>query len=86
MPKTSGDINKEEFYELESGDIEVEVNLSVDVNVKLSDEAFKVHGSPAGYQPRVEVKRVNSSPPGRGNIHVFKNLKNGFSVELKFQK
>ncbi|XP_027050254.1 uncharacterized protein LOC113677612 [Pocillopora damicornis] len=58
-PKTSGDINKEEFYELESGDIEVEVNLSVDVNVKLSDEAFKVHGSPAGYQPRVEVKHLD---------------------------
>lgn len=49
MLKIFGDINKEEFYEFESGDIEVEVNLLVDVNVKFFDEVFKVYGFLVGY-------------------------------------
>ena len=85
--KTSGDVNKEELYELESREVEIEVTLSVDVKTTLPDSAVIVHGSPAGYQPRVEVKRLASSPPpGKGKIIAFKNLKNGFSVEVKLEK
>ncbi|PFX32064.1 Chondroitin sulfate ABC exolyase [Stylophora pistillata] len=84
--ETSGDINKKELYELESGEVEVEVTLAVDVIMVLDDSAVYAHGSPADYKPRVEVKRMSSSPPGKGNILVFKNLKNGFSVELKLKK
>lgn len=84
--ETSGDINKKELYELESGEVEVEVTLAVDVIMVLDDSTVYAHGSPADYKPRVEVKRMSSSPPGKGNILVFKNLKNGFSVELKLKK
>ncbi|XP_022779921.1 uncharacterized protein LOC111321338 [Stylophora pistillata] len=90
--ETSDDVNREELYEIESREVEVEVTLSVEVKMTLPDSAVKVHGSPFGYQPRVEVKRMpaslspSNSSPGKGNIIAFKNLKNGFSVEVKLEK
>lgn len=53
----------------------------------LPDSTVKVLAPSAGYRPRVEVKRVLSSPRSpslpplrKMNIIAFKNLKNGFIV------
>ena len=83
--KTSGDITARDLYDIESRKIQVEVILTRHVSTTLPVPP-KVHGSPAGYVPRVRVESSPSSPPNKGNKLVFINLKNGFSVEVKLSK
>ncbi|KAJ7379108.1 hypothetical protein OS493_017606 [Desmophyllum pertusum] len=80
--KTSGDVKKRELYEMESGEIQIEVTLTKHVD-KILKELPKVHGSPVGYAPTVRVDSSASSPPNKGNKIVFANLKNGFSVNSR---
>ena len=84
--KTSGDVDAEELYQLESGEVQIEVTLAVNVDKTVDQSLVTVHGSPAGYVPRVNVKSSDKSPSGQGNKIVFSNLKNGFSVEVELNK
>ena len=83
--KTSSDVSTRELYDIESSEIQVKVTLTRQVSTVHTVQT-KVHGSPAGYVPSVRVDRSPKSPPNKGNILVFTNLKNGFSVEVKLKK
>ena len=84
--ESSSDIKARELFQTESNEMELVVTLKNDV-LKCSPEVLKVFGSPTGYVPhiRVESSSYYGSGPYKGNIIVFSNLKNGFSVEVKFK-
>ena len=81
----ASDVDGDELFEMESGENEVRVTLNAFVQ-KTLPETPKVHGSPPDYAPRVRVESSSPHPPNKGNIIVFANLKNGFSVEVKLKK
>ena len=81
---TLSDVGPRERFHMESNENEVEVTLTVDVDSNI--QSVFVHGSPADYEPVVQVNSSSSSPPNKGNKIIFTNLKNGFSVEIKFKK
>ena len=83
--QTLKDIGAREMYDLESQEIQVQVTLTINVEMILPTTPV-VHGSPIDYTPSIRVEPSSSSPSNKGNKIVFDNLKNGFSVEIKFKK
>ena len=81
------DIGDTEMFYMESKEVEVNVTLTTEVNKSLATPAV-VHGLPDGhgYVPEVRVESLSSHGSSKGNIIVFANLKNGFSVEVQLRK
>lgn len=72
--KHSGDVDEELLYRSVSKDLQIQVTLRNQVRKKISE--IQVHGSPDDYKPIVDVDST-------GKEISFRNLKNGFSVEVK---
>ena len=79
------DVQAWELFHMESSENQVQVTLTVDVEM-IFPAPPKVHGSPPEYVPDVRVESSLTSPPNKGNKIVFYNLQNGFSVEIKVKK
>ena len=82
---TITDVKAWEMFHMESNENEVQVTLTVDIDMTFPAPP-KVHGSPPEYVPDVRVESSPTSAPNKGNKIVFANLKNGFSVEIKLRK
>ena len=76
-PVNSEDVGEDLLYNSASGDKSVTVTLRNQVTTTIA--ATRVHGTPADYTPTVEIG-------SNGKDIRFRNLKNGFSVEVKLTR
>ena len=78
-PTNSDDVGEELLYNSTSSVKSVRVTLRNQVTQTLADHETQVHGSPDNYTPEVEIL-------SNGKDIRFKNLKNGFSIEVKLKR
>lgn len=78
-PTDSLDVGEELLYNSKSTSKSIRVTLRNQVTETLADHETQVHGSPDNYTPDLEIL-------SNGKDVRFKNLKNGFSVEVKLRR
>jgi len=78
-PTNSADVGEELLYSSTSAGKSVRVTLRNQVTETPADHETQTHGSPDNYIPDVEISN-------NGRDIRFRNLKNGFSVEVKLRR
>ena len=78
-PTDSLDVGEELLYNSKRTSKSIRVTLRNQVTETLADHETQVHGSPDDYTPDLEIL-------SNGKDIRFKNLKNGFSVEVKLRR
>ena len=74
-PANSGEVGQDELYQSSSLEREIQVTL-VNAVKQRNFVSLRAHGNPDGYKPNIKVDNG-------GRRVTFKNLKNGFSVEVQ---